>query len=89
MPAFGRLVCGIMPATGITSPSGPGMMPDHAGDPGTVCSVLAPHDHLHISHDRRQRTICDQLLAIRAYRRLFAGALTCLLDDPTAQNDEL
>ena len=30
MPAFGRLVSRIMPATGITSPSGPGMMPDYA-----------------------------------------------------------
>jgi hypothetical protein len=66
MPAFGRLVSGIMPATEITSPSRPGMMPDHAGDPGTVCSVLAPHDHLHISHDILQRTICDLPLAIRA-----------------------
>jgi hypothetical protein len=37
MQAFGRLVSGIMPATEITSPSRPGMMPDHAGDPGTVC----------------------------------------------------
>jgi hypothetical protein len=52
MTAFGRLVSGIMSATGITSPSGPGMMPDHPGDPGTVCSILAPHDHLRISHDR-------------------------------------
>ena len=66
MPAFGRLVSGIMPATEITSPSRPGMMPDHTGDPGTVCSVLAPHDHLHISHDIVQRTICDLPLAIRA-----------------------
>jgi hypothetical protein len=66
MPAFGRLVSGIMPATEITSPSRPGMMPDHAGDPGTVCSVLAPHDHLHISHDILQRTICDLPLAIRS-----------------------
>jgi hypothetical protein len=72
MPAFGRLVSGIMPATEITSPSRPGMMPDHAGDPGTVRSVLAPHDHPHISHDILQRTICDLPLAIRAYRRFRA-----------------
>jgi hypothetical protein len=36
------------------------MMPDHASDPGTVCSVLALHDHLHISHDilHEQSVIC-------------------------------
>jgi hypothetical protein len=62
MPAFGRLVSGIMPATEITSPSRPGMMPDRAGDPGTVCSVLAPHDHLHITvattYCNEQSVIC-------------------------------
>jgi hypothetical protein len=60
MPAFARLVSDIMPATEITSPSRPSMMPDHAGDPGTVCSVLALHDHLHLSHDilHEQSVIC-------------------------------
>ena len=33
-------------------PSGPGFMPGHAGDPGTVSSAREPHHHLHISHDR-------------------------------------
>ncbi len=28
------------------------MMPDNAGDPGTVPPVLARHDHPHISYDR-------------------------------------
>ena len=49
MSAFGRLVSGIMPATEITSPSRPGMMPDHAGDPApcarswrfTITCILA------------------------------------------------
>jgi hypothetical protein len=36
---------------GIT-PSGPGMVPGHADDPGTVPSVLVAHDDLHIGHDR-------------------------------------
>jgi hypothetical protein len=31
------------------------IMPDHAGDRGTVSSVLAPHDHLHISQIRTLR----------------------------------
>jgi hypothetical protein len=28
------------------------IMPDHAGDRGAVFLVLAPHDHLHIKHER-------------------------------------
>jgi hypothetical protein len=36
----------------ITSPFGLGIMPDHAGDRGTVSSVLEPHDHRHIGHER-------------------------------------
>jgi hypothetical protein len=52
LPASGRLVNGIIPAAGITPPSGPGMVPGHADDPGTVPSVLAPHDDLHIGDDR-------------------------------------
>jgi hypothetical protein len=53
LPAPGRLVNGIIPAAGSTPPSGPGMVPGHAGDPGTAPPVLAPHDDLHIGHDRR------------------------------------
>jgi len=37
---------------GITPPSGPGMVPGHADDPGAGPSVLAPRDDLHIGHDR-------------------------------------
>ena len=51
LPAAGRLVRGIMPAAGDHSALGPGMTPGHAGDTGTVPSVLAPHDHLHIGDD--------------------------------------
>jgi hypothetical protein len=39
MPACGHLISGIMPATGDHIAPGPGMMPDHAGDPGTVPSI--------------------------------------------------
>ncbi len=43
---------GIMRVTsGHLRPSGH-IMPDHAGDRGAVLLVLAPHDHLHIKHDR-------------------------------------
>ena len=31
------------------------IMPDHAGDRGAACMVLAPHDHLHIKHERSAR----------------------------------
>jgi hypothetical protein len=60
MPAFGRLVSGIMTGDRDHIAFRPGMMLDHASDPGTVCSVLALHDHLHISHDilHEQSVIC-------------------------------
>src|SRR5437870_12291419 len=28
------------------------IMPDHAGDRGAVLLILAPHDHLHVKHER-------------------------------------
>ena len=45
MPMLARNVV-IIRRPGTTSPSGPGMRPGHAGDPGTMPSVLALHDHL-------------------------------------------
>src|ERR1039458_5884698 len=50
--ALGQPLIGIMWVTfGHLRPSGH-IMPDHEGDRGAVLLVSAPHDRLHIKHDR-------------------------------------
>jgi hypothetical protein len=45
------------------------IMPDHGGDRGAVLLILAPHDHLHIKHERTPGADSRSEIPIAEYAR--------------------